>query len=300
MNGDQNKDIARLFAKLFIARSDLKAKQFADGAYTPVHTQVTMEDLLNHLGGNVSYGHYLLNSKNECKLFAFDIDLAKKGFVPTSGGVVDDNDQITWTDFVPCDPRAVWRDRSQTLARDYFKYHMRILADQFAFAIQRDFEIQTAVAYSGNKGVHVYGFTGLLPARDVREGAEIILRSVGGFEPMMGKNFYRSLDPAFHNFSIEVFPKQTELEPGGLGNLMRLPLGRNFKSPKDPTMFLDVRANVGCKSFTKRNPIEAMTVPDQWAGYDEARLAGINNPCCPPSIGEGQSRPIITQPALVG
>ena len=91
----------------------------------------------------------------------------------------------------------------------------------------------------------MYGFTGTLPAEEVREAAMLVLDMLDEFEPVRGKNFYEHKnDDPIHgfktNFSIEVFPKQTSIDGGGYGNLMRLPLGKNWKNPKDPTFFLDM------------------------------------------------------------
>lgn len=250
--------VANLIAKNFIARRDVKAVQWSTGAWSP-HQEYdpttrkhdgpripwSRDDLNSHLEGSKTFGHYLLNPDNQCKLFAFDIDLEK-------------NDEKTnfigqWPEFgdegAPpvihtFDAREAWLDRSHP-SRSWQKLQLKTVAHRLAKSITEDLELPCAVAYSGGKGVHVYAFTGLIPAADAREGASIVLDSVGGWKPSRGDNFFRSIDrnpvTGFPNLSIEVFPKQDGLTDGGLGNLMRLPLGRNLKS-KDPTFFVDMTA----------------------------------------------------------
>lgn len=284
--------IARLISKMFIARADVKAIQRPNGDYNPVkknkdeYAPFKMGDLLDHQDQVATYGHYLLNKDSQCKLFAFDIDLDEPDERhPELDEFLRMPTQIDscgiWNNFVPCNPREVWKDRSQQLARSFFKYEMRLLASLLANQIQRQFEIQTAVAYSGAKGVHVYGFTGLLPAEDVREGALIILKSLDRFELLRGQSFFKhkkvteealdspmrgqlSHDESFQSLTIEVFPKQTTVSSDGFGNLMRLPLGKNLKNPQDPTFFLDLRSNFSTDSFKVRDPVDALTAKDQY------------------------------------
>ncbi len=75
MSTDQ--ELAKLFASKFIARPDVFAEQFPDGAWAPRRQRLGMSDLLAHIRGERSLGHYMLNQASECKLFAFDIDLEK-------------------------------------------------------------------------------------------------------------------------------------------------------------------------------------------------------------------------------
>jgi hypothetical protein len=269
---------------MFIARPDVKAQQRSSGEYNPTVDRdadgnVTksygfkMQDLLAHINGERTYGHYLLNEKNECKFFAFDIDLdelnpAKPShdlYLPTT-----QEDTGVWNpeDFELMDPRSVWLDRSKVAARNFLKYQMRCLANMLARTIHSEFEMQTAVTYTGAKGVHVYGFTGLMPAVDVRAGAEFVLDKLDCFEPHLGNNFFKhkvdpsSVEDSYRCFTIEVFPKQTEVKPGGYGNLMRLPLGRNLKNPGDPTFFVDMRTAL--TDLRPRDTLEALTTTDQW------------------------------------
>lgn len=270
-----SKELARLYASKFIQRKDVKAVQldrdggglrtgdwFPDTRIRRDHsshlpTGWTMDHLLAHLEGTRTYGHYLLDEENNCKLFAFDIDLKTEGTyvkVPDwtempdfNGNTVEEDawieDQVVVTDDV--NPLELWHTRKKSAleARNWYKYQMKHLAYIIASSIEQ-MGFGTAVAYSGNKGIHVYGFTGTMPAVEVREAAMIALDMSGEFEPVRGKNFYRhkNEDPVhgFSNFSIEIFPKQTSLEGKQMGNLMRLPLGVNHKNPADPTFFLDM------------------------------------------------------------
>ena len=287
-----NKDIAKLFAKLFIARSDVKAIQRSSGAYNPTEDRdtqnkviakhgFTMQDLLDHIESTRTYGHYLLNPDSQCKLFAFDIDLDELDPEKPNQNLMlpmQQDESGQWSEFILCNPRAIWLDRRYTAARNYLKYQMRSIANCIASVVHSEFEIQTAVTYTGAKGMHVYGFTGLLPAIDVREGAMYVLEKVGRFQPHLGSNFFKhetvtggdgyaadelNHEQSFQCFTVEVFPKQTEVKEGGYGNLMRLPLGVNLKNPADPTFFVDMRTAL--TDLRPRDAIEALTTSNQWA-----------------------------------
>lgn len=277
-----SKELARLLAKKFIQRPDVKAIQlersggglsqgdwFPDNRVNPEKRPnsphlphgFNMAHLLAHLDGERTYGHYLLDADSNCKLFAFDIDLEKSGSIVSTPnfkdmpeGLSSESEEMWFRehsviDIVdaksPQNLRDLWADRRREAApaRRWLKYQMKHLAHIIAAKVV-ELDIPCAVAYSGSKGVHVYGFTGTLPAVEVREAAMLVLDMLDEFEPMRGKNFFRHKndDPfhGFQNFSVEVFPKQGSLDGRSLGNLMRLPLGKNWKNPKDPTFFVDM------------------------------------------------------------
>lgn len=275
-----SKEVAKLIAAKFIARPDIKAVQRSSGEYNPVDSPFTMPDLLAHIEGQYTYGHYFLNKESKCKLFAFDIDLDKQDR-DTAGNITRspmvplecDSDKV-FGNFAPGNPRELWLDRSKTIQRAYFKLLLRSLGQRLASAVHRSLEIPTAVAYTGSKGVHVYGFTGLMDAKDVRDGAQIILDDLDCFEPLRGNHFFKHKDVSaggelrydlsFDGLTVEIFPKQVTLDGKTHGNLMRLPLGRNTKNPKDPTFFMDLRGNHSDEVFMRRDPVEALTTTDQW------------------------------------
>lgn len=282
-----SQDIAKLFAKMFIARPDVKAQQRSSGEYNPTVDRdaagnvtksygFTMPDLLAHINGERTYGHYLLNEKSECKFFAFDIDLEgfdkavpdEKFHVPAS-----QSDTGEWSDFSHAYPRDVWLDRSMVPARNFFKYQLRCMANMLARTIHSELGIPTAVTYTGRKGIHVYGFTGLIPASGAAEGANHVLDKLGCFKPHRGINFFKHIEvhnqdgsinheDSFQCLEIEVFPKQIDIKPGGYGNLIRLPLGKNLKNPADPTFFVDMRTAL--TDLKPRDTLEALTTTDQW------------------------------------
>src|SRR5690349_3643258 len=145
-----------------------------------------MDHLMAHLNGERTYGHYLLDTDDTAKLFVFDIDLEETGSwvkLPDWNKLpVDEKlDQEAWaheqmvvTEDV--NPRALWADRSRTAApaRSWFKYQMKMLGSILAAGV-RHIGVECAVSYSGSKGIHVYGFTGRLPADEVREAALLVL-----------------------------------------------------------------------------------------------------------------------------
>lgn len=258
----QAKYLARFIAKEMISREDVKSEQLpkGQGAYRPIRSKWTMKDLLDHVNGDNTFGHYLLNQESQVKMIAFDIDLCQKGhYLPYTDADITsyvDNPSLMEDEyFVECAPRAAWTDRKHP-ARPWFKLQMRELADRFAEGCHK-FELKTFATYSGSKGVHVYGLLGeRTDARFARELAADIsnyvieqLSRTGGdeyeFTPSKGSNFYTinsetaPLYRDFTNFTVEVFPKQDHIEPNRFGNLIRLPFGKNLKNPKDPTFMID-------------------------------------------------------------
>lgn len=270
-------EVANLISKRFLSRADVKAIQKSNGEYRP-HTASSnpdskripwsRDDLNAHLAGEKTFGHYLINPNDECKLFAFDIDLEKSGSLPTEpfAGILPTNGDPWSTSeevdnfyrsFTQCDDlRAAWRDRSHP-ARDWMKMQFKEIAIRLVRYIHEELDIPTIAAYSGSKGVHVYALTGLISAHQAREGAQIVLDGLSDFKLVRGNNFYKSIHPEYDNLSIEIYPKQESLSGKDLGNLMRLPLGRNRKNPKDPTFFLDMTAPLS--SFVPLDPVYALT-----------------------------------------
>ena len=285
-------DLAALIAKRFIQRKDVKAIQVADGGYRPDRTPWKMGDLRAHIAGERTHGHYLCDQNSKVKLFVLDIDLEEnKKDGSFTGNWVErpplgmgepgadkyfdqgkdqkDLDELFLADHVihAANPRYDWRNRKHP-GRNWWKYQLRSMADMLVSRIYNDLKLECAVAYSGYKGIHVYGFTGECDAADARAlaiatlelAAKVWLPS-GEFVPTKGENFYKyrhnsgfpRLDQieGYSNLAIEVYPKQETMDGKDLGNLVRLPLGVNQKSASvngsgltvfDPAFFLDLSA----------------------------------------------------------
>lgn len=263
---EQQRPLAEQIAKRFIQRRDVKAQQGSGGIYYPVRTKEGQElpwqlaDILNHLNGSHTFGHYLLDQSDQTKLFAFDLDLNKTGSWWSEDG-------LTKTDF---NPRADFQDRAHP-GRNYLKQQMRVFSNELARAITELFPgMPTAMAFTGAKGMHVYGFTGSVPAADAREAANLVLEHMGCWEPSRGKAFFRRVQGgpddwnASDNFTLEVFPKQDSLDgKDGLGNLMRLPMGRNLKAPNNPCFFIDATQPYGVLA-PHPDPIRLLRDGDPW------------------------------------
>ena len=271
-------DLAKLISKKFIQRPDAKAEQSHGGAWHPVreldeHGKMTgpnipwkMGDLRAHLNGTRTFGNYMVDQENNVKLFVLDIDLDDVGTwvqwpylgadspEATAKYFTEDqgrNDEAFMNDSIIHEsrPREEWHNRKHP-ARAWYKIQLRHLSDLLKRAIEKELGIQTAIAYTGNKGLHVYGFTGTMPASQAREGALLALEAAAliypgntDVQPHKGKNFYKFSDDdphsKFTNMTVEIFPKQETLSNGGYGNLVRLPLGRNLKHPRDECFFID-------------------------------------------------------------
>jgi len=281
--------LADQIAKRYIARRDVKAVQHKDGSWSP-HTKSGKHDgeripwgradLNAHLAGSSTFGHYLLDTDSTTKLFAFDIDLEqwkptepdRKFYYPEGWGKdpLEEKDSPDYPSYAPLlfDPRLAWQDRRHP-SRSWLKYQMKMIAHELTVVIERDLELPCAVAYSGGKGVHVYGFCGKVPAAEAIEGAHIVLDTLGHWRASRGTNFYKDTNEdvlrGFQNFCIEVFPKQTTMTDDSLGNLMRLPLGRNMKST-DPTFFIDMTSPMGVMAPV--DPMHALA-GNPWKRYGE-------------------------------
>lgn len=284
---DENVQLAKLFASKMIARPDVKALQVADGGYRPMKgSPFKLPDLLDHIEGRKTYGHYMVSPDDSVKLFCFDIDINKYGRLPkmkNGAGMFFNFDSYTKEKNEAGQPnmRELWGSRKPGAERDFLKLKLKMLGNQLASAINKELEIPTAVAYSGSKGVHVYGFTDKTSATLARQAASIVLDSLrasnmGFWTIDRGNNFYKYVpDGPWENlenpelnceqFGMEVFPKQDSVEgkEKGLGNLLRLPLGVNQHSPKkDKAFFLDMRTAL--TDFSPRNAVEALTIENQW------------------------------------
>lgn len=275
MASEKDVELSKLFAKMMIARPDIMAVQTANGEYRPLRGRAfKLPDLLAHIRGENTYGHYLVNEQDKVKLFCFDIDLKKTGKLP-----ITKNGMGQFFAFEDTNPREVWGSRKPGAARDFMKLKMKCLANQLMSTVSKELEIHTAAAYSGSKGVHVYGFTGSTTANLARKGASIALEALdaykqGSWQLIRGNNFYgysvdaeRANDPSenCHQFELEVYPKQDTLDgkEKGLGNLLRLPMGINLHSPKrDKGFFLDMRTAL--TDFSARDAVEALTTSNPW------------------------------------
>lgn len=259
-------DLAGLLAKMYIARTDVKAVQRSNGEYNPVREGWKRADIEAHLAGQQTFGHYLLNAEDKCKVIAFDLDLDDIEILKR----FDSNLTCAYVDavreeIIEFDPRTAWLNRAHP-ARGEMKVQLKTIANELMRIARRDLDLPVACTYTGAKGLHVYAFTGAISASDCREGISIILDALtdshlGPVHLFRGSNFYRfdNQDPVGGqpNITIEVFPKQDSLEGKDLGNLMRLPLGKNLKNPKDPTFFVDMTAPLS--EIKPLDPVYALT-----------------------------------------
>lgn len=278
-----------LIADRFIQRTDVKAVQlkFPDkeiytpdreikperlGPYAPLGFRG--RHILQHLNGEATYGHYMLDSDSMCKMFAFDIDLEVNsdtftGYYMPHAEWQEGVSEEAWEQQcapVAFNPRQAWLERDPA-SRPWTKMQMGILARRFVNAIQKETGLPCAAAYSGSKGIHVYGFTGPMPAEQVRAAAVYVIESTGDWRLAKGHSIYKHKvqdpDLGYPNFSVEVYPKQGSLDGKDLGNLMRLPLGRNLKS-EDPCFFLDLNTPAGVMA-PHQNPAKLLATGDPYA-----------------------------------
>lgn len=245
-----SRELEDSLARTFVERHDVKARQYQDGAYRPVTHNGRIDgdrlpwcraDFTEHIAGERSFGHYMVSKEGKAKLFAFDIDLEQpSAHTGKTCHWIGINEDGSWMDMEPreCNPREAWHHPKAPdgLIR-FLRTELVGTATEIVMMLQKLLpDLPVAVSYSGNKGLHVYGLTGSHDAAELRTVAKEVLSSTGRYEPIRGDNFYAPIgkDLKVHNtnVSIEVFPKQANLDGKDLGNLMRLPLGVNTKSGK--------------------------------------------------------------------
>lgn len=282
--GILSKELALLMAERFVQRRDIKAVQIAlpdKVIYMPdremkhlgVHEPLGFygRHIVAHLEGAATYGHYLLDADDQCRMFCFDIDLKQNDdnftgyYVPMipydEGSGMTEEQWDAQNQPIAFNPREDWLNRAHP-SRAWLKSQMGMLARKLVSSIQKKLGLPCAAAYSGNKGIHVYGFTGPLPAMQVRAAAHYLIESTDDWELERGQHIYRYKlqDPflGYPNFNLEVYPKQDSLGDKDLGNLIRLPLGKNLKNPADPTFFLDLTTPPGVM-VPHKNPVRLLT-----------------------------------------
>lgn len=253
-----DKKTANFLAKWFISRTDVFAEQQADGSYRPVRRSIKMQDILDHLSGSKTYGHYMLDQFNRTKMFVLDLDFNPDGWIPglQMSTCVDDLTTQAWMDsFAVRELRTAWMDRRDP-ARDYLKMCMRTVASRLQKCIHETLGLNSYAAYSGSKGIHIYvplalpkpGTASLerVPASMAREAAHLVLENSGLFvQKNSGDTFWAGdtqVSPEAGLFSAEIFPKQSQLDTesrSSLGSLVRLPLGKNLKNKRDAGFFID-------------------------------------------------------------
>lgn len=239
----EERQIAASLGKFFVQRRDVKAEQnHINGKWARKNSPIGMRDVIQHIRGEKSFGHYLLDIESKCRLFALDIDLRK---TPCQYPIIDyvNNTETQLYDYIP---REAWTDRAHP-SRWWTKLSLWDVANRLAKVIMNDLELPCLVSYSGSKGLHVYAFFDEpVDARDAHEGAILVVEKTGLFKPLRGKNFYEAIDQSpvdgYPNLEVETYPKQDSVGKDGYGNLMRLPLGRNFKSKRDTSFFVDMTA----------------------------------------------------------
>ena len=226
------------------------------------------ELLAQHLAGEKSLGHYMIGAGDKTKLIAFDIDLeknSKPGAPHPFQGVWVDESGVEHE----FDARESWKDRAHP-AREQLKTALMWTAVTIAATAERELGLRVAAAYSGNKGVHVYCWPNHfkpMSAEMAYDGAALIMDEIGEFVASRGHNFFRHQDQTpgniLRNVTIETFPKQPKVgNESGYGNLMRLPLGRNLKNPRDGAFFLDLKAPF--HTMSKIDPVVAMSDFPTW------------------------------------
>lgn len=243
-------DLIKALGTRFIERRDVKAVQGEGIPWQPVKEKFALQDFRDHLDGTRTFGHYMVSPEGNCKLFALDLDVDKTG-------VYFPKDEVGEVG-TPINPREALLDANHP-ANAELKRDLRIVAEAFVSIINRTLGIPIAVAWTGGKGLHVYGFTGSKPADIVRFLALGIMEEADWIATR-GSNFFKHPHHdkgCYPNITVEVFPKQDKVAEDGFGNLMALPLGIH-KGTGQRKHFC--RFNVPHEQgWTEANPLDALS-----------------------------------------
>lgn len=247
------KELATLLHRRFFQRRDAFAEYgptygHPEGCWHPVERPIKGSDLLAHLEGERFLGTYLVDADSQVRFFTLDIDFNPEGTayrvdfptierkIMTDPSAHDDELAELWPNEPDeISPRDEWLNVTSPY-RPWLAFQVRCLAAGFAYRLKREYQLDTAVTYSGGKGMHVHCFCGERSARDARYMANKMLGSWKNYETMEPKFFpvngfaWRDSTDHYSNFTIEVFPKQDEIAARGFGNLVRLPLGVHPKT----------------------------------------------------------------------
>lgn len=252
-------ELVKALGTRFIERKDVKAVQGEENPFDhqvkgwqPIKQPFTMQDFEDHLAGNRTFGHYMLSTEGNCKLFAFDIDLDKEGSYWTADTEPGET--------IECNPREAWLAGDSHPAHLCLTTQLRAMAEGLAVRTNRILGIPVAIAYTGRKGLHVYGFTGSKPASVVRQLAVGILDDFGCFDAVKGDVFYKHRTE-YRNLTIEVFPKQDSIDGKQFGNLMALPLGIH-KETGQRKFFLTT--NAPNDKFVEMDPMKVLDGDLPW------------------------------------
>lgn len=262
------RELIRLLGTQFVQRRDVKAWQRDNGEWFPDETPMTMADFEAHFDGSKTMGHYMVDQDDKCKLFAFDLDIlgCAESFLGSCEGkypgcTSTDRHKHGWM----VNGEELWlRDewlKPDSPYREHLALQLRCLAEGLALRIDRVHKIPVAIANSGGKGLHVYGFTGPFPAEYCIQLAMEILEGFGCFAPTRGNNFFRHDDGQYKAIEIEVFPKQATMEGKRLGNLMKLPLGVNRKTGRRSEF---ITCKVGYDTLAPMDPQRALEGDLPW------------------------------------
>lgn len=229
------------YVKLFVHRSDVYAEQQKNGAYFPVRSPITADDVQEHLDGWSSFGVYVVEPQQQrCEDTGWP-----KGEPNTIKYVMfdlDTHDEAAKAALASC---------VQSLVQSALPGEMRV--PEYTDVLEYS---QLLMEWSGNKGIHVWLFfdepinAGKVRrwlARDFSPAWEKA-KAEGGFAREHG-----SMDP------LEIFPKQDDVPEGGFGNLVKLPLGKHAVSGK----FSEFIGYEGWASAVDEVvPLPAVLVPD--------------------------------------
>jgi hypothetical protein len=256
---ETNIELAKLIAGKLIERRDVKAVQNQHGSYAPHRVDMRdtdsetigfkLSDIVDHIEGRQTYGHYVVSPPGTCRALVFDLDLREKANpARNEAPILYKGDEI--------DPREIWAGPTSPCKAD-LALQLRVTAEGIARRCQKVIGTQVMVTYSGSKGMHVYVCLDPgTPAVEARGLAALVIESFAGLiVPDTGSNFFKHAEK-MQAISIELFPKQDEVSEGGFGNLVRLPLGINKKSGK-AGFFLDM--STPQTEFKIDDPMAALT-----------------------------------------
>lgn len=232
-----------------------------------------MPVLLAHIEGRQPIMHSLIGTEGKAKIFAIQISLADTKAEPAVPWAEVEG---VWGAWRSGDVRSLWMRREPGVPRKAMKYFFRLAAGNMVRSIEENLSIPACAAYAPPYSVTVYGLTGLVPEGRAQKAATITLESQGWEETQGGiwrhANRNNGDDPegGFPCLEAQIFPDRIR-HPIEMGNALPLPLGADFRAPKDKSFFLDLR--FGLNELIPRDITDALTASSQFAGEIPQELA---------------------------
>lgn len=284
------KRTAKLMGELLIARRDAKAVE-GNGGWFPVREPCqnheprkrcptcndmptlpfTLKDFHDHLLGERCLGTYLLDTDDNVKFFAVDIDLKPDGaqWWPIQDEIWDESlSDAQLGEKITCGELSLETETGNLEVALHDPGHTGhrwarfLLVDRIEVvhdAVEKVLGLRPLCVITGGGGHVIVPLGSLTPARDARAMATEVMERTAMTNIKGDSTFWGT--EGNPSYECEVFPKQDTLSKSGqsFGNLIRLPLGWH-RAARMRTFFMDPTQREGLRPWEirKANSIKTL------------------------------------------